>query len=414
MVRGYLNNLVRFMSTTAQPVWPQPIPIIGGTGDRGHGKSKFGLNICPGNRTTLVYDLEQSSASYEGEYERIGVPFDRIDVQRTMYDVKLPNGTHPFRKGYKDVDMFKWWWEHILAIPAGKYRVIMVDPVTDLESGLVDWVDANPAYFGHTAGQYASMSAVKWGDVKALEKRILSDICARCECFYFTAHLGAEFGADKKPTGKKKMKGKETLFELASLYLWFDRSPDAKGARPNVPNAMVMKGRQERAELIDGEVVSYSILPPRLPVATPKAIRDYFKNPAGKGTLKDGEKVKEETAMSADDRLKLEVAKAEAERDAAQARAAVAQAQHTTVITLPSPNVEPEPTTLPEEWELSYRTAIDYADTPDMLSAIPPQINVSLQRGHIGQTEVANLKAHYQKRKAHLEMVSVLEPTNTQ
>ncbi len=305
------------MSTPAAPqLWPQSIPIIGGTGEKWAGKSKFGLNICPGNLTTLVYDFEQSCASYEDEYRRIGVPFKRVDVQEEMHK------THP--NGYKKIDMFAWWLKHIRDVKAGEFRVIMVDPVTDLESGLTDWVNANPQFFGHTQKQYEMMSGIMWGDVKDYEKMILADICAKCETFYFTAHLGAEFNG-KAATGKKKAKGKETLFELASLYLWFSRDPDPKGVRPNAPSATVLKGRLETAELVDGEVVSYSVLPPRLPVATPKAIREYFKKPAGKTGLTDAEKVKEET-LTDDDRLKLQLAKAEADRDAAQANAAAAQA----------------------------------------------------------------------------------------
>lgn len=377
------------MSTTA-PLWPQPIPIIGGTGEKWAGKTKFGLNICPGNETTLVYDFEQSSASFEGEYRRIGVPFVRIDVQEEMHK------THP--GGYKPIDLFSWWLKHVRAIPANKYRVIQVDPVTDIERGLTDWVGANPKFFGHTEGQYASMSGIMWGDVKDFQKMILADICAKCETFYFTAHIGAEFQG-KQATGKKKVKGKETLYELASLFLWFDRSPDAKGVRPNEPSAAVMKARLEVAKLVDGEVQSVSVLPPRLPVATPKAIRSYFAKPAGGTVLSDGEKVKDDV-MSADERLRLETAKAEAERDTAVARAAQAQAAQPTVVITHAP--EEENRNSPESWEFNFSAAIDLAENLDQLADLPNQIGAAQQSGFIGAAHVERLKAKFKERKAAL------------
>ena len=292
-------------TTAPAPLWPKPIPIIGGTGDKGHGKTRFGLSICPGPQT-LVYDLEQSSASYDY------IGFERIDVQKEMH------AKHP--KGYKPVQLFTWWLDHIRSIPAGKYRVIMVDPVTDLEAGLADWVEANPQAFGHTAGQYASMSGIKWGDVKNHEKLVLADICARCECFYFTAHIGTEFKGGKA-TDQKKAKGKETLFELASLYLWFERKPDSKGAVPNIPAAKVIKSRLEIGNVVDGEVYSFSVLPPRLEQATPGAIRKYFTSPAGGRPLQAGELAPEER-LSEDEKLRLRAQIAADEAIAAQARGA--------------------------------------------------------------------------------------------
>jgi hypothetical protein len=385
----------RMSTSAAAPLWPQPMPVIGGTGLPSSGKTKFGLNICPGPLTTLVYDLEQSATSYEGAYASMGVPFVRVDVQREMHTL------HP--NGYKPIQLWEWWLKHIRAVPSGKYRVIQVDPVTDLERGLTDWVAANPAFFGHTAGQYASMSGIMWGDVKDYEKMILADICARCETFYFTAHVGAEF-ADKKPTGKHKPKGKETLFQLASLYLWFDRAANPKtGERPKVPSAIVMKGRFESTELIDGEVVSYDVLPPKLPVASPKAIRDYFKSPAGKKGLTEGERVREEV-MSADDRLKLETAKAEAEAAAAQARAAEAQAKQPTVVITHAP--DERNTNSADAWVYNFTAAIQQAETPGQLNELPPQIKAARQQNFIGDADVSHLRSIYGERKAHLESLA--------
>lgn len=365
------------MSTTAPPLWPQPIPIIGVTGPVGSGKTKFCLSICPGPQT-LVYDLEQSSASYSY------IGFERIDVQKEMQKIK-PNG-------YKAIDLWKWWISHVRAIPPGKYRVIVIDPVTDLERGLTDFVAENPGAFGHTSKQYDMMSGIMWGDVKDFEKQVMAEICGRCETFAFTTHLGNVWGDDKKPTKEKKPKGKESLMQLASLYLMLSRET---GVGP--PSAVKLKGRLEIGEVIDGEVVSYEVLPPRLPVATPKAIRDYFKNPAGRKPLTEAEKVKIEV-MSEDERLRLETAKAEAEAATAQARADAAKAvQATVVLTAPEGNNDPA------KWVTSYTVSIDRATTPEELNVLPTQIKLTREKGYIGDDEVSRLRDHFQARKAALE-----------
>jgi hypothetical protein len=136
----------------------------------------------------------------------------------------------------------------------------------------------------------------------------------------FTAHLGAEF-ADKKPTGKLKPKGKDTLPELASLYLWMEWQKDKAGGRAAKPSAKVIKSRLSftRVDPATGDVDIRPALPPRLPVATPHAVRQYLLAPPDYANLSDAEKAPE-AELSADERLRLEVARAEAERDAAFAR----------------------------------------------------------------------------------------------
>ena len=226
-----------------------------------------------------------------------------------------------FPTGYKPVDLFLWWKEHVKTIQPGRFRVIVLDPATDIESGMTDWVSANPAYFGHTANQYQKMSGVMWGDVKSYWKSILGDLSSRCETLCYTAHLGMEF-KDKEATGKRKIKGKSTLSELASLFLWFERKPDAKGVKPNKPSAFVVKSRLMVMKVdADGEVEMQQVLAPKMAVATPNELRRAFANPAGGREIDNLERHVEET-LSEDDRLRLEVQRAEADRDAAQAKLA--------------------------------------------------------------------------------------------
>lgn len=382
------------MSATLSPLWPQPIPIIGGTGKPGAGKTRFGVSICPGPQT-LVYDLEQSSLSYSY------IGFERIDVQKEMHKL--------YPKGYQPKQLWEWWLNHARALPSDKYRVIMVDPATDLERGLTDWVNENPKFFGHTSGQYSSMSGIMWGDVKDYWKMILADMTARCETFYFTAHVGQDFAGGSKPTGKLKVKGKETLLQLASLYLWFERDADGKtGEKPKVPSAIVMKGRLEIGEVIDGDVVSYEVLPPRLPVATPKAVRDYFKNPIGKVGLKDAERAKEEV-LSADERLALEVRKAEAERDAAMivADKAAAKSETTAQPVASGSTVEKNGDGKPHETAFKQlQTRVYNCTDIETLRAVAGEANAAATSGKLNGEEVQQLKADIGSHKAVLSKSS--------
>jgi len=102
--------------------------------------------------------------------------------------------------------------------------------------------------------------------------------------------------------------------ELASLYLHMDRRPDAKGNVPDVPAANVIKSRLADHRFEDGELKWIDLLPPRLPFATPKAIREYIKTPPDYGKLKPAERLIEDKETEADI-ASMKLATAEAERE---------------------------------------------------------------------------------------------------
>lgn len=292
------------------PLWPKPIPVIGLTGDYASGKTLFGLTICPG-RETLVYDNEKSSASYSD------LGHDRIDVPQSM--LALKQGT-----SYTPEETFLWWRGHVRAIPPGRYRVIVLDPASEIEQGLFDFVSRNPQAFGKTPGQYAKSSALIWGDVKDYWKRILTDLASRCETFVFTVHLKAVW-ADNKPTNKKAPKGKSTLEELASLYLWMERKVNDRGEVPPVPAATVRKSRLVHTRLLPSGLVDLQpALPPRLPVATPTAIRQYMLTPPDYSKLRPEELAPEEKASEAelaDARLETQLKLAETQLETERLKA---------------------------------------------------------------------------------------------
>lgn len=292
-----------------KPLWPIPIEVFGITGEHESGKTTMAITACPGNET-LVYDFEKSSKPYEND-----LGFVRVDVPDEMQA--------KFKGKAKPIDVFKWWVEHIRSIPRGQYRVIVVDPASDIEQGLADYVASNPREFNRTPGQYMKMSGLMWGDMKAYWKNILADIAARCETFFFVVHMGTVWKGDK-PSKERKAKGKATLFELASLYLKMERNKD-KSVRPS---AVVLKTRLSKMQVNQetGEVDIKPVLPPRIPVATPHAIRQYCLKPADYDNLKPEELIGQ-TSLTEDEKLMLRAEIAEAERDTALANNEIEERQ---------------------------------------------------------------------------------------
>lgn len=273
------------------PLWPRDvrIPIIGCAGELNTGKTLFGLSIDPAN--TIVYDLEKSSEIY------MGLGFERIDVGDRMLE------RHP--NGYGPVDVFNFICEDIRSIPAGKFSVLVIDPVTDMEIGAVDFVQNNPEKFSRTKTQYEKAQGLMWGDLKNYWKAILLDFTSRFQTFYFTAHM-RQVWKGNAPTSKREPQGKDTLAKLASLYLLLDRNPDKNGAVPEKPHARVLKDRLAHTAIIDGEPIITPILPPQLSEATPKAIRAYITKPPNYAKLTTKEKLPD-LRLTDDQKLEIQV-----------------------------------------------------------------------------------------------------------
>jgi len=295
-------------SEAKMAIWPKRIEVLGLTGEYASGKTLFGLMIDP--RNTLLYDAEKSAGSYEG------LGFTRVDLPAEMLRRK-PGG-------YKPEDLFTFWLSHVRSLPTDRYSVIGLDPVSEIESGLADYVMSHPAEFGKTAAQYARSAGLFWGDVKELWKQVLCELASRCQTFYFTAHMGAEFAGGQPIPGKRKAKGKETLMELASLYLQLQRTPDTNGLIRAEPSAIVRKSRLAEARIVNGKPQVIPLLPPRLELATPDQIREYMQSPPDYSALKSGELAPAEV-LTEDDRAQIKLATAQAENETALNRLELAK-----------------------------------------------------------------------------------------
>lgn len=280
------------------------IPILGITGEFGAGKTYFAATIDPKN--TLYLDLEMSAVDYES------LGFERRDIRMLTAARLAGNGTLP-----EPLDVYNTFWETVSGVKPGQYKVIVVDPISGtLENGMTEKVAQDYAKHGfRSKAAFEGQGGIFWSTVKAYWEEVLFFITARCETFVFIAHQ-REVWKDNRPTGEREAAGKNTLRQLANLYLYLDRKPRKKGdAPPLIPAAHVEKGRTMQA------------FPPRLPRATPDAIRYYIQHPADFAALTDDELVIE-TELSEADRLRLTAVAEEARRDAAATELETVKQQH--------------------------------------------------------------------------------------
>jgi len=279
------------VGTAAKPLWGDlEIPIIVGTGEFGQGKTIFGLTIAPGPET-LVYDNEGSSLTYRS------LGFHHVDMAEELLK-KFPGG-------FTSLQRFEWWREDVLRRgKTGNFRVCMTDPVSEIEDGLADYVKKNHAKYGCTANQFEKSPALFWGAMKKEWQQLLDHIRTLYETVYLVVHMRDEFRGGQ-PTGKREPKGKETLMQLASLFIEFEREKDKKGNVAAVPSAIVHKSRLTKFAMIDGEMTPVPILPPRIPAATPKAVRQYIATPPDYAHLTAGERAKDKE-ISEEDKLRLQ------------------------------------------------------------------------------------------------------------
>lgn len=305
-----------------EPLWPngKRLGLISVSGEHEAGKSLFQLTI---DRSSIaVIDTEKSVEPYASAFGLQPVLALRdlatLPPGNARIDINAIAGTLVDQSRRADV-----FQQIVRAIPAGRWRVIGIDCLTDIEAALVEWVKKNPAQFGYTAGQIASAGALAWGAVKTLEKQLLLELMGKCECVVVCRHMRSEF-AGGRPTGKREAKGFDSIDELSSLSLELVRTADKAGVKPQRPAGIVIKHRLaamvEDAET--GEFEMVDLLPPRLPEATPAAIRKYIENPPNWKKLKESERA-EERGLSEDERLVIQARMAEDQRLAAEARLAV-------------------------------------------------------------------------------------------
>lgn len=288
-------------------VWPIECPVILVTGPIFSGKTMFGISI---DENTLDYDFERSAVTYHSDPL---TTFDFVDVPVEM-ESRYPDGHKPFQ-------LWKWFKSDVKERSSSKkYRVIFLDNASPLEDALEAYVVAHPTEFNLSSKQLQYAPSLKWGAMKSAWAQVLAHLSAKCECLVISMHLRSVFDkANNKPSKKKEPKGKETIMQLASLALWFDR-PLIDGVPQRKPNAKVIKDRLSVFKRIDGELVPLAVLPPNIKECTPNKIRAYMKSPFGThAKVLDEERTAAEKPLTEEERIELETEAALAKADAARA-----------------------------------------------------------------------------------------------
>lgn len=307
-------------------LWPLPWPeIVVVTGPFGSGKSTFTLGTGAAPERTLVIDFEKSQKSFAQQ-----LPITYIDMQSILAE-RYPNG-------YKAINLYDETVEILDSVETGRFDVIVLDNASMLEDGLLAYVESHAGEFGHSNGQYNSMSGLKWGDVKNKYAQLLTRWASKTQMIFIVVHLRDKWAGNsivKDAFGRpvQEPKGKETLDMLSSMFLWMEIGPGG------VPAARVLKCRLDRKIFVadpdqapadvpkrylkelNGEpgLVSVPILPLRLPKCTWAAIREYMRHPADLAHPKEGE-MPSDAQLTDDDRLKLRaiISQSEAEKAAVE------------------------------------------------------------------------------------------------
>ena len=253
------------------------IPVIGLCGEFEAGKTIFALTIAPGKHPdghpfegkerTGVIDTEKSSETYEAS--ELG--FKRFDLPAEIMK--------RYPQGYTPIQLYEGFRKFVDSLPNDRFDVLVVDPITDIDTGVTEYVKQNCTKFGLTQKQLERSSGLLWGAVKELWNQMLLQLAAKTKTFVFTAHMRDVY-VGNTPSGKREPKGKETLMKLATLYLELQRKPNLKGEVPTVPRGVRLKSRLSDIRVSDtGEVQTVSLIPKVFDDCTPAKIRQLLAHP---------------------------------------------------------------------------------------------------------------------------------------
>lgn len=322
---------------------PMEIEVFGATGEFSTGKTILGLSIAPGvhpqghefagQPRTLYLDLEKSGTSYAG------TGCNRVDVPAEMTRTS-PNWTAKTLAG---------WFNTIpQRIKPGQFDVCVVDPINDIEAGEVDIVKANPGDYGYTKAQLDRSVPLLMAAMKAHYKKLLMAFAGVFKTLYFTVHLRDEFKGGS-PTGRREPRGKETLAELASLYLWLERLPDENGKTSPIPSARVLKHRLSDTRVNEaGELEIVELMPRRIPKATVQEIRRYIASPPNIDKPAAGETVVEKEVTEVE-LQRMRLATAEAQAAAAANQASLIDRQKELMAIRQQTKQQPQPAPAPQQ-----------------------------------------------------------------
>jgi len=241
------------------------------TGERGVGKSSFGLEAGPPAEMLFV-DNDLKGRSTIDQLERDNIKFGRyVDM------IGLTAGK-------KAIDTHTIGLEMIDSIEPGKYQTIMWDTWPEFASTCYDYVTAHPDRF-RDAENWAAMGKIRKGEeykeARFYEAQIISRLQSLAPLVILVSHLKNQY-LNNAPTGKEIPAVSKAVDRVCNLRLWLRHNPIGR-----VPIGLVLKNidRKVYDEEID-RLRTIQILPTRItPLKGEQSLWDaiyrYHEDPAG-------------------------------------------------------------------------------------------------------------------------------------
>jgi len=271
------------------------------TGAVGIGKTTAAISVLPPSKVSrlLVVDTEDGTVDMQDvgfEVIRMERRFENTDILGNMARGKLPwvdeRGKQAMAQYYDDlIDRLD------KKLRDGAFDAIVLDTVEIAEAAITAAVESGRRKFGWGGNRAYGRMEVEGvrplyrGLFQAIEARGVKDII-------LCSHLKPRWHDDHPVPGAVKPGGRlKLLSRLSTFMFWLVPGNDASGA----PAAIVMKARygQMMPHPTEDRWVTQRILPPRIPVFSWDAVRNYAENPADFNNLKPGEVLSEDERKQA-------------------------------------------------------------------------------------------------------------------
>lgn len=219
----------------------------------GTGKTTFLLGMdVPAN--VLMLDFESKG---EGIARQLGVENYFAPVQDAATAAGFnPHGTLVFDRVRQILE----------AVPAGRFTVLILDGLTNLQEGMLDKVKANPLGFGLKPENVdkGAMGGAWPGVGKLLQSIAAYARIKDIKVIGVTTEVKQSWGAQGPILNKFEVKGQSDIHKMSVLTVLMQ---PPTGLHGRVPSALVMKEQLARHEWKDGRQVVTNRIPPKLPRA---------------------------------------------------------------------------------------------------------------------------------------------------
>lgn len=255
------------------------------TGAKGSGKSVSVFTFPPPNKDEmkklLVVDTEDSANKILESLGRMGMEpgcyirmYDRLRVNDNIL-ADIAQGKLPWVTSRERNNLASYYEYFINEIndklKPGQYTYMGIDTIEPLEAGMQAWVEANRRESGWSGNR--SYGRLETEGVRPLYEGILEACHQRgVQYFILTSHLKRLWENDKPVLNKLIPGGRLALLtRISTTMLWLTIT----GGNGMAPSAITLKCRSTMMSVENGKWVVKRPLPPKIPVFSWAAIREY-------------------------------------------------------------------------------------------------------------------------------------------